>query len=537
MILQLIITLLLAAAPRENLSWTRLPDLQQARSGHALCELNGELTVLGGHSTGFIPSATAEYFKDGKWHLIPTLYPHDAGYFLPLEGGRVLLGGGSAESFGIGQCWSSALYHSDTHSFDPMPILDRKRALCSAARMPDGRIVVSGNWYAEDAIAAGILGEAPALVKQSAQDRQRPWMLLSGPDDMLIFSSFDTHGNLLETPLVDRLAGDPFEEPLLGQWRPYISDSPSTVTSGWIGDISQGDYSYLLAAQDAEGQWGILLVRNGAFSLLPLQDPFPAEGPGGAIIYSGIILADPAREVAWIQGNDAGRHACLLKIDYKEALSGGKAGISLLCTEALEGLPTNSVSTLLADGRIALAGGMDPDNYTPSAAVFILDPYSDGQGMSSYHFGMLTGLLAGAVLVAAGLFFALRRRRKQDRGKAAETETEPAHGREEELFDRIEALMRDEALYLQKGLTLADFAKQLGTNTKYISSSINACAHCSFIEYVNRLRISHAQELLRTSPGMRLSDIADASGYTSESAFYRNFKAITGCTPAEWLGR
>ena len=180
---------------------------------------------------------------------------------------------------------------------------------------------------------------------------------------------------------------------------------------------------------------------------------------------------------------------------------------------------------------------MDPDNYTPSAAVFILDPYSDGQGMSSYHFGMLTGLLAGAALVAAGLFFALRRRRKQDRGKAAETETEPAHGREEELFDRIEALMRDEALYLQKGLTLADFAKQLGTNTKYISSSINACAHCSFIEYVNRLRISHAQELLRTSPGMRLSDIADASGYTSESAFYRNFKAITGCTPAEWLGR
>lgn len=534
MILQLLIALIMAAVPQENLSWTRLPDMQFPRSGHAVCELNGELTAIGGHTTGFIPTATAEYFKDGKWHLIPTIYTHDYSYFLPLADGRVLLGGGSAESFGIGQTWSTALYNSATHSFVPMPIMDRKRALCSAAEFTDGSIVVSGNWYAEDAIEAGGLGEVPAMLKKASQNRARPWMLLSGPDDMLIFSGFDMHGNLLDPPIVDRLAGDSFEEPLFSQWHPFSTDGPSTSTSGWIGDIPKGDYSYLIAAKDAEGQWGIMLVRNGQFSMLPLQEPVPAEGPGGAILYSGVVMADPAREVAWMQGNDAGRHACLLKIDYSEALSGGEAAISLLCTEALEDLPSNSVATLLSDGRIALAGGMDPDNYTLSAAVYILDPYSDGKGVSSYRLGMLTGLLTGAALVAVGLFFALRRRKKQDGDL---TEAGPAPNREEELFDRIEALMQDEALYLQKGLTLADFAKQLGTNTKYISSSINACAHCSFIEYVNRLRISHAQELLRTSPGMRLSDIADASGYTSESAFYRNFKAITGCTPAEWLGR
>ncbi|MCR5277110.1 MAG: hypothetical protein K6D54_05535 [Bacteroidales bacterium] len=50
MILQLIITLLLAAAPRENLSWTRLPDMQLPRSGDAVCEMNGELTAIGGGS-------------------------------------------------------------------------------------------------------------------------------------------------------------------------------------------------------------------------------------------------------------------------------------------------------------------------------------------------------------------------------------------------------------------------------------------------------------------------------------------------------
>ena len=103
MILQLLIALIMAAVRQENLSWTRLPDMQLPRSGHAVCELNGELTAIGGHTTGFIPTATAEYFKDGKWHLIPTIYTHDCSYVLPLADGRVLLGGGSAESFGIGQ--------------------------------------------------------------------------------------------------------------------------------------------------------------------------------------------------------------------------------------------------------------------------------------------------------------------------------------------------------------------------------------------------------------------------------------------------
>ena len=32
-------------------------------------------------------------------------------------------------------------------------------------------------------------------------------------------------------------------------------------------------------------------------------------------------------------------------------------------------------------------------------------------------------------------------------------------------------------------------------------------------------------------------NIADAAGFASESAFYRNFKAATGQTPAEWLAR
>ena len=87
---------------------------------------------------------------------------------------------------------------------------------------------------------------------------------------------------------------------------------------------------------------------------------------------------------------------------------------------------------------------------------------------------------------------------------------------------------------LQSALLFSGLA-QLGTNTKYISSCINSEAGCPFNEYVNGYRIRYAQQLLRERPGRRLSDVADAAGFSGESSFYRNFKAVTGLTPAEWL--
>ena len=38
----------------------RLPDLTVPRSGHNIFYVNGELTVVGGHTTHFVPSPTAE---------------------------------------------------------------------------------------------------------------------------------------------------------------------------------------------------------------------------------------------------------------------------------------------------------------------------------------------------------------------------------------------------------------------------------------------------------------------------------------------
>ena len=83
----------------------RLPDLNIPRAGHEVFCVNGELTVAGGHTDGFLPTPTAEYYKDGKWHTIPMTYPHDFGFSVVLNSGKVMLGGGCEEPIGIGQTY------------------------------------------------------------------------------------------------------------------------------------------------------------------------------------------------------------------------------------------------------------------------------------------------------------------------------------------------------------------------------------------------------------------------------------------------
>lgn len=523
----------LASARAQEMAWERLPDLTVPRAGHALLQLDGELTVIGGHTTGFIPTPTAEYFKDGKWNTLSSLYTHDNGFCLRLKDGTILLGGGLQEAFGIGQSFSAERYLPASHSFEPVSILDRRRAASSALEMEDGSILVSGNWYAEDALEMYSAKDGFATVKETAENRSYPWILPTAPDNAIIFGAMDSWGRPGKG-WVDRLHGEAFQEPLLLTARPMTSD----------GDMVQplckiGEYDYLmLAVNDSLEANGILRVQGEAFSLLELETEIPLRGAGGPIYYWNPLLCDG--EYAWALGTDAENRAYALQIGYKPALEGGKATLKLHYTEPLEDLPQYGAFTLLTDGRIVLAGGIKDSNYKPFASVYIFDPRQEtpvaDTGSRARSAGMAAGILTGLALVSLGWW--LVRRRKKARTERPEPDQaelpEPQSQRERELFERVSAMM-EKGLYRRKGLTIAELATTLGTNTKYISSCINTGAGCSFLDYVNGYRVRFAQKKLQETPQMRLSDIADAAGFASESAFYRNFKAVTGQTPAEWL--
>ena len=55
-----------------------------------------------------------------------------------------------------------------------------------------------------------------------------------------------------------------------------------------------------------------------------------------------------------------------------------------------------------------------------------------------------------------------------------------------------------------------------------------------FRSFVTEYRVAHAKRLMKEHPEMRLSQVADESGFSNEKTFLRTFKSITGLTPTEW---
>ncbi|SHE94566.1 Helix-turn-helix domain-containing protein [Psychroflexus salarius] len=107
------------------------------------------------------------------------------------------------------------------------------------------------------------------------------------------------------------------------------------------------------------------------------------------------------------------------------------------------------------------------------------------------------------------------------------------------LFEEVKALLVEQELFLKQDLSIAYVAKQLKSNSTYISEVINLCSQTNFRGYVNRLRINYAKQLIteKIADGLYVNfeDISDATGFKSKSSFYRVFKQITELTPKEFL--
>lgn len=87
--------------------------------------------------------------------------------------------------------------------------------------------------------------------------------------------------------------------------------------------------------------------------------------------------------------------------------------------------------------------------------------------------------------------------------------------------------------YLKKGITLGSLAKNLKTNTAYLSEIINTHKGKNFAAYLNELRINYALNKLVIDKRFRsykLSVIAEELGYNNEQAFSLAFKKKTGTT-------
>ena len=114
-----------------------------------------------------------------------------------------------------------------------------------------------------------------------------------------------------------------------------------------------------------------------------------------------------------------------------------------------------------------------------------------------------------------------------------EAESMPDESGYSELLERIRKLVSDEKLFLYPNLKVSDLAARLHSNRNYIYHAINVEMGTSFSDYINGLRTDYASRLLEEHPDLSINDVMTKSGFTSSSAFYRNFKKFKGITPTE----
>ncbi len=87
--------------------------------------------------------------------------------------------------------------------------------------------------------------------------------------------------------------------------------------------------------------------------------------------------------------------------------------------------------------------------------------------------------------------------------------------------------------YYSSNLKLSLLAKTYFINPDYLSKLFKREIGCSFSDYLNRIRVERAAQLVRTT-GKKIIEIAFEVGYESDTYFIRRFKRVFGITPNEY---
>ncbi|MBQ5888173.1 MAG: AraC family transcriptional regulator [Bacteroidaceae bacterium] len=109
----------------------------------------------------------------------------------------------------------------------------------------------------------------------------------------------------------------------------------------------------------------------------------------------------------------------------------------------------------------------------------------------------------------------------------------------DELYEKILNIIIIEKRYRNKDFSAKELAKELGTNTRYISAVINSRFNTNFSCLINEYRIKEAQHKLtdKRFQEMTIEDIGNLVGFANRQSFYASFYRVMGETPNNYRRR
>lgn len=112
------------------------------------------------------------------------------------------------------------------------------------------------------------------------------------------------------------------------------------------------------------------------------------------------------------------------------------------------------------------------------------------------------------------------------------TRTDTAY---QEIYDRIVACFETEKLYLKSDLIIEDLVKIVFSNKLYISRAISQITGRNFCQFVNYYRIMHSIETFRKNPELKVTELANLSGFNSLVSFSMAFRLYMNENPSDWI--
>lgn len=130
-----------------------------------------------------------------------------------------------------------------------------------------------------------------------------------------------------------------------------------------------------------------------------------------------------------------------------------------------------------------------------------------------------------SLLRAAGAGWSVLGQLAADAAAGSQTRTEPVRAAQTYLREHLDAPVR-----------VGELAARVGLSTSHFAALFRRATGGGVVEYVKRLRIARASELLATT-AMPVGDVARAVGYDDPFYFSRQFRAVHDCSPTAFRER
>ena len=161
-------------------------------------------------------------------------------------------------------------------------------------------------------------------------------------------------------------------------------------------------------------------------------------------------------------------------------------------------------------------------------------------------FFSLVGFVVLIILLVFYILYLVRSRklliqlaRKKERGDLIAAQEESGYQHNPTLVHVLENIKNsiNDRFYLQKGLTLKDYAASIESNTSYVSKVINTEYDCNFSSFINNLRVDYFIQLIKSGGHQKytLEHLSSQAGFSSISTFNRTFKQQTGLSPKTYI--